>query len=162
MRVEPPTRITWSIWPLVRPASLMACSNGTLQRSSRSAVISWNLARLSVVQVERAGVGGGDEGQVDLGLLDLRQLDLGLLGRLLEALQGHVVLAEVDAVVALEPLDQPVDDRWSQSSPPRLVSPWVDLTSNTPSPISSTDTSKVPPPRSNTRIVWSCASLSRP
>ena len=29
----------------------------------------------------------------------------------------------------------------------------VDLTSNTPSPISSTDTSNVPPPRSKTRIV---------
>ena len=28
MRVEPPTRITWSISSLVRPASLMACSNG--------------------------------------------------------------------------------------------------------------------------------------
>ena len=29
IRVEPPTRITWSIWSLVRPASLIACSNGT-------------------------------------------------------------------------------------------------------------------------------------
>src|SRR5436190_8301677 len=35
------------------------------------------------------------------------------------------------------------------------------LTSNTPSPISSTDTSKVPPPRSKIRIVWS-VSLSSP
>ncbi len=51
--------------------------------------------------------------------------------------------------------------RWSQSSPPRWVLPAVDLTSNTPSPISSTDTSNVPPPRSNTRIVWSF-SLSSP
>ena len=45
--------------------------------------------------------------------------------------------------------------RWSQSSPPSCVSPWVALTSNTPSPISSSDTSNVPPPRSKTRIVWS-------
>ncbi len=52
--------------------------------------------------------------------------------------------------------------RWSQSSPPRLVSPCVDLTSKTPSPISSTETSKVPPPRSNTKMVWSAPSLSRP
>ena len=50
----------------------------------------------------------------------------------------------------------------SQSSPPSWVSPEVDLTSNTPSPSSSTDTSKVPPPRSNTRMVWSDSSLSRP
>src|SRR3954469_6335979 len=49
----------------------------------------------------------------------------------------------------------------SKLSPPRWLSPAVDLTSKTPSPISSTDTSNVPPPRSKTRIVWS-ASLSRP
>src|SRR5215218_7541618 len=49
----------------------------------------------------------------------------------------------------------------SQLSPPRWLSPEVDLTSNTPSPISSTETSNVPPPRSKTRIVWS-VSLSSP
>src|SRR6185503_10015880 len=49
----------------------------------------------------------------------------------------------------------------SKLSPPRWLSPEVDLTSKTPSPISSTDTSNVPPPRSKTRIVWSL-SLSRP
>ena len=36
----------------------------------------------------------------------------------------------------------------SKSSPPRKVSPLVDLTSKTPSPSSSIDTSKVPPPKS--------------
>ena len=49
----------------------------------------------------------------------------------------------------------------SKLSPPRWLSPFVDFTSKTPSPSSSTDTSKVPPPRSKTRIVWS-ASLSSP
>ena len=38
--------------------------------------------------------------------------------------------------------------RWSKSSPPRKVSPLVDLTSKTPSPSSRIETSKVPPPRS--------------
>ncbi len=38
--------------------------------------------------------------------------------------------------------------RLSKSSPPRKVSPFVDFTSKTPSPISRIDTSKVPPPRS--------------
>ena len=52
--------------------------------------------------------------------------------------------------------------RWSQSSPPRWVSPWVDFTSNTPSPISRTDTSNVPPPRSNTRTVSSVGALVEP
>mmetsp|Transcript_34540 Transcript_34540/g.88474 ORF Transcript_34540/g.88474 Transcript_34540/m.88474 type:complete len:222 (-) Transcript_34540:100-765(-) len=37
---------------------------------------------------------------------------------------------------------------WSKSSPPRCVSPLVDLTSKTPEFISRMDTSKVPPPRS--------------
>ena len=44
------------------------------------------------------------------GLLHGRQLDLGLLRRLLEALQGHLVGAEVDALLVLELGDQPVDD----------------------------------------------------
>src|SRR5918998_114699 len=51
--------------------------------------------------------------------------------------------------------------RESQSSPPRWLSPEVALTSTTPSPISSRETSKVPPPRSKTRIVWS-SPLSSP
>src|SRR3954466_4240773 len=49
----------------------------------------------------------------------------------------------------------------SKLSPPRWLSPAVDLTAKTPSAISSTDTSNVPPPRSKTRIVWS-DSLSSP
>ena len=36
----------------------------------------------------------------------------------------------------------------SQSSPPSFESPDVDFTSKTPSEISSTETSKVPPPKS--------------
>ncbi len=36
----------------------------------------------------------------------------------------------------------------SQSSPPNLLSPAVALTSTTPSPISNSETSNVPPPRS--------------
>ena len=81
------------------------------QRSRRSAVISWNLARRErLVEVQRAVGGGGDERQVDLGLLHLAELDLGLLGGLLEALDGHAVGRQVDAVGGLELLDQPVDD----------------------------------------------------
>ena len=36
----------------------------------------------------------------------------------------------------------------SKSSPPKKVSPFVDLTSNTPSPISKIEISNVPPPKS--------------
>jgi hypothetical protein len=48
----------------------------------------------------------------------------------------------------LELVGQPFDSLASKSSPPRKVSPLVDFTSNTPSPISRIETSKVPPPRS--------------
>ena len=49
----------------------------------------------------------------------------------------------------------------SKSSPPKNVSPFVDLTSKTPSPSSSIDTSKVPPPKSYTAIFLFCF-LSKP
>ena len=63
-----------------------------------------------LVEVQRAVGRGGDERQVDLRLLDLAELDLGLLGGLLEALRGHAVGRQVDAVGGLELLDEPVDD----------------------------------------------------
>ena len=53
---------------------------------------------------------GGDERQVDVGRLRRRELDLGLLGRLVQALQSHRVLAQVDALLALELGREPVDD----------------------------------------------------
>ena len=53
---------------------------------------------------------GGDERQVDLGLLGGGELLLGVLRGLLQALQGHRVLAQVDAVLLLELVGKPVDD----------------------------------------------------
>ena len=50
---------------------------------------------------------------------------------------------------------------WSRSSPPRCVSPFVDLTSKTPSASSRIEISYVPPPRSKTAI-FSSSFLSRP
>ena len=63
-----------------------------------------------LLEVQRAGLAVGDVGQVDRGLAGRRQLDLRLLGGLLEALLGDLVGAEVDAVVVLELLDHPLDD----------------------------------------------------
>ena len=56
-----------------------------------------------------AGGVGGDEGQVHVGAHHAGQLDLGLLGGLLQALQGHAVLAQVDVVFLLELLGDVVD-----------------------------------------------------
>ena len=61
-------------------------------------------------QVLRPGGVGGDVGQVDLGRRRRGQLDLRLLGGLLEALEGLLVLRQVDALVLLELRQQPVDD----------------------------------------------------
>ena len=62
------------------------------------------------VQVQRALLGVGDVGQVDLRLGRAGQLDLGLLRGLPQPLQRHLVLGQVDAVAVLEVLDQPVHD----------------------------------------------------
>ena len=63
-----------------------------------------------VVQMDRLAVDGGDERQVDIGLGGIGELHLGLLGRFLQALEGHLVGTQVDALVGLELGCQPVDD----------------------------------------------------
>ena len=60
-------------------------------------------------QVLRNPVHRHDVGQVDLGRSRRRQLDLGLLGRLLQTLHRHRVLTQVDAVLGLERLGHVVD-----------------------------------------------------
>src|SRR5439155_478352 len=61
-------------------------------------------------EVLRTRLVRGDERQVDLGLLRRAELDLRLLGSFLETLERLTVAAQVDALVLLELLDQPVDD----------------------------------------------------
>ncbi|AER56389.1 putative NAD-specific glutamate dehydrogenase [Pseudoxanthomonas spadix BD-a59] len=62
------------------------------------------------VQVLGAGGVSGDVRQIDFGLLRGGQLDLGALGGILQALQGQRILAQVDALVLVELVDQVVDD----------------------------------------------------
>ncbi len=54
------------------------------------------------LQVLGAGGVGRDERQIDAGVGLLRQIFLGLLARFLEALQGHGILAQVDAILVLK------------------------------------------------------------
>ncbi|ELZ81405.1 putative NAD-specific glutamate dehydrogenase [Haloferax larsenii JCM 13917] len=63
-----------------------------------------------VFEVDRTGVGRRDEREVDGRLLARGEFDFGLFGRVLQALEGLSVLAEVDAVVVLELFGEPVDD----------------------------------------------------
>ncbi len=66
-------------------------------------------AELHVEVLRTRGV-GRDEGQVDVHRLGGRERDLGFLGLFLEALEGHRVFAEVDAVFLLEGVHEPADE----------------------------------------------------
>ncbi len=59
-------------------------------------------ARELDIQVLRSAGVGRDVRQVDLGLLRRRELDLGLLGGLLEALHRQRILTDIDAALLLE------------------------------------------------------------
>ncbi len=111
MRVEPPTRITRSISSLVRPASRMACSNGPRHESRRSAVSSWNFARLSV----RSRWSGPSLVAVMNGRLTVVSCSeessiFAFSAASFRRCDGHLVGREVDAVCVLELGDEPVDD----------------------------------------------------
>ncbi|MBA7649827.1 hypothetical protein ES703_57626 [subsurface metagenome] len=66
--------------------------------------------RERVVQVFRAAGISGDEGQVDFCLLDRGEFGFRPLRRFLQALQCHLVLPEVDSLVTLELIAEPVHD----------------------------------------------------
>ena len=60
--------------------------------------------------MERTCRGRGDEGQVDVGAAHAGKLDLCLLCGILESLEHHLVVSQVDAVLCLELVSHPVDD----------------------------------------------------
>ena len=132
----------------------MAWFTGPRQRSKRRVfqLLELRAAERHLQVLGTAGV-GRDEGQVDVGRLGRAELLLGLLAGFLQPLQGHHVLAQVDALLVLELVRRSGrSSTLSKSSPPRCVSPLVLITRNTPSATSSTETSNVPPPRSKTTI----------
>jgi hypothetical protein len=93
------------------PASLMAMLAGLDRAGDQFVDQRLQLgARELDVQVLRARRIGRDVRQVDVGLRAVGQLDLGLLGRFLQALQREHVLRQVDALVLLELGDDVVDD----------------------------------------------------
>ena len=92
MRVEPPTRMTSSMSSAVTFASPMACLTGPMQRSTRSPVSCSNVERIRLTLRCLGPEASAVTRKVDRCLGDGRQLDLGLLGRLEQALQGLRVL----------------------------------------------------------------------
>ena len=159
IRVEPPTSTTWSISESEMPASLITWWNGCLAavEQVRGQLLELGAGQL-LVQVQRALGGGGDVGQVDRGLRGRRR------ARSWPSRPPRAGAAAPSCPWTgrrrgrfLNVFTRWSTTFWSQSSPPRWLSPLVALTSTTPSPISSSETSKVPPPRSKTRMVWSLA-----
>ena len=110
-RVWPPTSRTSSIWSARMPASARQRRQGSIVRSRRSSVRPSYFCRVSTV-LRCLGPEASAEmkGSTISVCCAVRELALGLLRRLLEPLQGHAVLPEVDAGLAQELGDEPVDD----------------------------------------------------
>ena len=110
MRVEPPTSTTSSIFVAVDAGvgeRLLGRADGLLQQ------VFDELLELRARELHRevlgAGLIGRDERQIDVGLHHGGELHLGLLRRLLQPLQRHPVLREIDAFALLELADDPLD-----------------------------------------------------
>ena len=85
---------------------------GSIERSTSGVIICSSLARVSCFcRCFGPARVGREERQVDRRLLHVGELDLRLLRRVLEALEDHLVLGDVDAGVLLELGDQPVHDQ---------------------------------------------------
>ena len=147
--VEPPTRSTLSISLIDKPESLIAWRTGPIVASTRSAVISLNLALVSVNSrclgpVASAVMNGREICAVvipERSIFAFSAASLTLCIAILSAARSmpfsFLNSATIQSITFL-----------SKSSPPRRLLPAVASTSCTPSPISMIETSKVPPPRS--------------
>ena len=160
--VIPPTRTISSISPALMPASFNAASHGPIVFWTRSStkVSSFDLVTLifkcfgpdwsAVIKGKLISVCGVEDNSIlafSAPSLSLCKASLSWVKSILFSFLNSE--ARYSNILA------------SKSSPPRKVSPLVDLTSKTPSPISRMETSKVPPPKSYTAIVLP-SFLSRP
>ena len=152
IRVEPPTNTTSLISFLPRPASDNACSTGFLHLSNKSLESSSNC---TLVKVKSKCLG-----PVASAVMNGRFIFVCITEEsshfAFSAASFNLCIACLSFFKSMPScfLNSAHNQSmifWSKSSPPRCVSPEVDKTSWTPSPISKTETSKVPPPRSNTK-----------
>mmetsp|Transcript_53447 Transcript_53447/g.106300 ORF Transcript_53447/g.106300 Transcript_53447/m.106300 type:complete len:284 (-) Transcript_53447:275-1126(-) len=157
IRVEPPTSTTSLTSDFSTPASSSTFSTGTIVWRNRSAQSSSNLARVTVSERSSPGSSdsistrtSGDELRARLARSASRRSFWRAAGVLSGSLSGCFFFnSPTRCLISL----------LSRSSPPRCVSPAVANTSKTPESIESSDTSKVPPPRSNTNTVSACDAL---
>ena len=162
IRLEPPTRIILSISSMERPESLIAWRVGSIVACTRSDVNSLNLARVSV----RSKCFGPLASAVMNGKLMFVDItvDNSIFAFSAASFKRCSAILSCERSMPVCFLNSSTNQfitALSKSSPPKWVLPFVALTSKTPSPNSRIDTSNVPPPKSNTRILPS-PPLSRP
>ena len=162
IRVEPPTNSTLPNSEAVMPASLSAFCTGIAVRSTRSWVSSSNLALVRFI----SRCFGPSAVAVIKGrlILVVVAVDSSFLAFSAASFSLWRAILSLDRSTPSAFLNSEIIQfviALSKSSPPRRVSPLVDRTSITPSPISIMETSKVPPPKSYTMIFCSF-SLSSP
>ncbi len=134
IRVWPPTRITSSMSWGRRPASFSACSIGGMVRWMRSSTSCSSFARVSVM----FRCLGPDWSAVMNGRLIsvCITVDSSILAFSAASLSRCNAIGSLERSIPWSRLNSAISHsmmRASKSSPPRCVSPLVDLTSNTPS-----------------------------
>ena len=161
--MEPPFKITLSISETDKPASFNALSNGILVLATKSCVNSSNLALL-----KSASKCNGPDSPAEINGNEIcvdEIPDKSFLAFSAASFKRCKAILSDDKSTPFSFLKFSINQlimALSKSSPPRLVSPFVDKTWKTPSPNSNTETSNVPPPRSYTKIFSSFSSLSNP
>mmetsp|Transcript_21935 Transcript_21935/g.65773 ORF Transcript_21935/g.65773 Transcript_21935/m.65773 type:complete len:406 (+) Transcript_21935:187-1404(+) len=163
MRVMPPTRMTSSMALVSMPASLTQLRQGSSVRSTRGCTMpsNWALPSLTLrcLGPDASAVMNGSDTSV-FARPSSSRLAFSAASRSRCMARASVDRSRPESF--LNSASRCLRSSSSKSSPPSIVSPFVDLTSKTPPEISSTDTSKVPPPRSKTVTSLPSSALSRP
>mmetsp|Transcript_12715 Transcript_12715/g.40713 ORF Transcript_12715/g.40713 Transcript_12715/m.40713 type:complete len:266 (+) Transcript_12715:70-867(+) len=147
MRVEPPTRTISSTSRLLTLASVSTRCTGARVALKRSAHSSSNLARVTVSEKSRPAASDSTSKRAEVSD-DSARFVRSASRRSLALAEGEVTVAP-GCFLACRP-SRYSTSRLSRSSPPRCVSPAVARTSKTPASMERSDTSNVPPPKSNT------------
>ena len=158
IRVMPPTSTTSSTSSLPRRASCSVCLQISIERSIRSSQSVSSVCRVrtrcrcsdSFAPFEMMN------GRLISVSFDCDSSHLAFSAASFSRCSAMRSCRRSIACSSLKPCTSQSMTRASKSSPPRNVSPAVAMTLNTPwLPISSTEMSKVPPPRSNTAMSFS-------
>mmetsp|Transcript_5499 Transcript_5499/g.10460 ORF Transcript_5499/g.10460 Transcript_5499/m.10460 type:complete len:222 (-) Transcript_5499:6-671(-) len=163
MRVMPPTKITWLMSLFFTPASLTHFSQGPMVRSTNFSTMDSNcdLVTLTLRCL------GPEASAVMKGRLTSVAPSPSSSRFAFSAASRRRCIANLSPdrstpLSFLNCVSRCLSSSSSKSSPPSMVSPLVDFTSNTPPEISRMDTSNVPPPRSNTAMSSPSADFSMP